>query len=80
MPLRASRNQRRNRWQWALCGLIGHRSPGKRSFRRRASGKGFGHFIRFDLPGWSTERTGLARCARNETRAAGAETGSADTL
>ena len=59
---------------------VSRRPPGKRSFRRRAYTKGFDHFIRFDLTGWSVERTGLARCASNETHTAGAETGSADTL
>jgi hypothetical protein len=39
-------------------------------FRRSAYSKGFDHFIRFDLTGWSIERTGMARCSGNETRAA----------
>ena len=39
-----------------------------------------GDFITFNNAGRSIERTSLARCAGNETRAAGTQTGTADTL
>jgi hypothetical protein len=62
-----------------MC-AVSHRHPGKRPFRRWAYGKGFDYFIRFDLTGWPIERTGLARCASNETHTAGAKTGATDTV
>ena len=62
-----------------LC-VVGHRDPGKRPFRQWAYSEGFDHFICFDLTGWSIERTGVARCTSNETRAAGTEAWAGDTL
>jgi len=59
---------------------VGHRDPGKRQFRRRTYGKGFGYSIPFNRSGRSIERTSVAGCTSNETHTAGAETGPADTL
>jgi hypothetical protein len=63
----------------SVC-VAGHRHPSERPFGQWAYSKGLGHFIPFDLTGWSIERTGVARCTSNETCAAGTEAGSADTL
>jgi len=57
--------------------VVGHGHLGKRPFRRWAYSEGFGHFIRPDLAGWPIERTGMARCASNETHTAGAKAGTA---
>ena len=60
---------------------VGHGDPRKRSFRRRARCKSVSHFIfRFHNTRRPIERTGLARCASNETDTAGAKTGATDTV
>ena len=80
MPLRASRNQGRNRWQWALCGLLAiaalasARSDDGPTVKVSATSS-----ASISLDGLLNEPA-WQRCARTETRAAGAEAGSADTL
>ncbi len=59
---------------------VGHGHPRKRPFRRGAYRKHYSHFIRFNNTRRPIERTGLARCANNETYTAGAKAGTADPV
>ena len=62
-----------------VCPVV-DRHRGRRPFRRSSCGPGSHCLIRFNSAGRPIERTGLARCAGNETHPAGAEAGTADPV
>ena len=59
---------------------VGYDHLCNRPFRRWARCKNSPYFIRFNNTRRPIERTGLARCASNETYTAGAKTGATDTV
>ena len=79
-PVRDSRCPRRHGRHWALCALLATTTFAIARSDDGPAVKVSRYFIRFNNTRRPIERTGLARCARNQTYTAGSKTGATDTV